>query len=83
MKIKKHKIKSGFKVVYSNEHTERELLPLKEFFIIVIMNRHQEDKADEFRPYDKYRLRIVPVLGTMPALIAYSMASYVLCELAG
>ncbi len=82
MKIKKDKIKSGFKVVYSNEHTERELLPLKEFFILVI-HRHQEDKADEFRPYDKYRLRIVPVLGTMPALIAYSMASYILCELAG
>lgn len=30
-----------------------------------------------------YRLRIVPVFGCMPALFAYSLASYVLTDIAG
>jgi len=33
--------------------------------------------------FDNYRIRIIPVLGTMPAIVGMAIASYVLCELAG
>lgn len=56
------------------ERTERELLPLKE---------HQEEDPDNFRVVENYRVRIVPVVGTMPALMGYAISSYVLCNLAG
>ena len=32
--------------------------------------------------FDNYRIRIIPVLGTMPAIIGMSIASYVLTQLA-
>ncbi|KAL4485467.1 hypothetical protein ABPG72_008335 [Tetrahymena utriculariae] len=73
-KLKKYKVNDGIKVVLSVERSERELLPLKE---------HQESNPDEYKVFSNYRLRIVPVLGTMPALVAYSLSSYVLCDLAG
>ena len=43
----------------------------------------QEGKPEAFKVFDNYRIRIVPVLGTMPAIIGMSIASYVLCDLAG
>lgn len=57
----------------SVERSERELLPLKD---------HQEANPDEYKVFSNYRLRIVPVLGTMPALVAYALSSYVLCDIA-
>jgi tRNA threonylcarbamoyladenosine dehydratase len=70
----KHNIKSGVKVAFSYQQAEKELLPLE---------KHQEDKPDSYRVFDNYRLRIVPVLGTMPAILGMAIASYVLCDLAG
>jgi tRNA A37 threonylcarbamoyladenosine dehydratase len=61
------------KVEFSYQQAEKELLPLQE---------HQEDDPDKFRVFDNYRLRIVPVLGTMPAILGMAIASYVLCDLA-
>ncbi|KAM3135639.1 hypothetical protein pb186bvf_012310 [Paramecium bursaria] len=73
MRLKAFKIKKGFKIVFSQELAERQLLPLKD---------HQVDKIEEYRQFDNYRLRIVPVFSCMPALIAYSISSYVLCDIA-
>ena len=55
------------------ERAERELLPL---------NKEQEKNPTDYKVFSNYRLRIVPVLGTMPAIFAYAISSYVLCDLA-
>ena len=70
----KHGIKSGVKVAFSYQQAEKELLPLE---------KHQEQAPDSYRVFDNYRLRIIPVLGTMPAILGMTIASYVLCDLAG
>ena len=72
--LKKQKITKGVTCVYSTERTQRELLPLQE---------HQKDDPDNFRLLTKYRVRIVPVIATMPAIVGLSIASWVLCEIAG
>jgi len=72
-RLKKRGVTDGINVVLNVEKTERELLPLK---------KHQEHNVDEYKVFSNYRLRIVPVLGTMPALVAYAISSYVLCDLA-
>ncbi|EGR30207.1 hypothetical protein IMG5_137960 [Ichthyophthirius multifiliis] len=74
IKLKKLGITNGIKVVLSVEKSSKELLPLQ---------RHQEDKPDEFKVFSNYRLRIVPVLGTMPAIFGLALSSYILCDLAG
>lgn len=71
--LTKRGIKSGVKVAYSYQQAEKELLPLNEV---------QEDNPHAFKVFDNYRIRIVPVLGTMPAILGMTIASYVLCELA-
>jgi hypothetical protein len=55
-------------VIYSNEITERELLPLE---------KHQEEDPNNFRPLQNIRVRTVPVLGTMPAIFGQAIAAYV------
>lgn len=47
------------------------------------LNEVQEENPHAFKVFDNYRIRIVPVLGTMPAIIGMAIASYVLCEIAG
>ena len=47
------------------------------------MTEIQEKNPEAFKVFDNYRIRIVPVLGTMPAIIGMTIASYVLCDLAG
>lgn len=69
----KKEIKTGFKVVFSYQQPEKQLLPLTEV---------QEKNPQAFKVFDNYRIRIVPVLGTMPAMIGMAIASYVLCDLA-
>jgi len=43
----------------------------------------QEKEPESFKVQDNYRIRIIPVLGTMPAILGMAIASYVLCDLAG
>lgn len=62
------------KVAFSYQQAEKELLPLNEV---------QEENPHAFKVFENYRIRIVPVLGTMPAIMGMAIASYVLCELAG
>ena len=68
--LTKRGIKSGVKVAFSYQQAEKELLPL---------NKEQEGNPHAFKVFDNYRIRIVPVLGTMPAIMGMTIASYVLC----
>jgi len=43
----------------------------------------QVENPSEFGVVDNMRLRVLPVLGTMPAIMGQAMASYVLCEIGG
>jgi tRNA A37 threonylcarbamoyladenosine dehydratase len=67
-------INSGVKVIYSSEKPgDVKLLPLQE---------DQVKDANELAALPKFRARILPVLGPIPALFGMTMAAYVLTELA-
>lgn len=60
--------------VYSVEKPVVDLLPLSE---------EQRDSPGEFGAVEHIRLRVLPVLGTSPAIFGQAMASYILTTLAG
>jgi len=60
--------------VYSSENPRVKLLPLTE--------EQLESGAGEFGVADGFRTRVMPVLGTSPAIMGQAMASFVLCTLA-
>jgi hypothetical protein len=60
--------------IFSSEKSVCKLLPL---------DAEQAQNPDEFGNVENFRIRVIPVLGTMPALFGQSMAAYVLCDLAG
>jgi tRNA A37 threonylcarbamoyladenosine dehydratase len=67
-------IESGITVVYSTEKPHKiRLLPLEE---------EKVSKADEFATLPEFRARILPVLGTLPAIFGQVMASYVITSIA-
>jgi hypothetical protein len=67
-------IEGGIPVVYSTEKPGNvKLLPLSE---------DKVEEADQFATLPTFRSRILPVLGTIPALFGCAMASYVITELA-
>ncbi|KAK9728781.1 hypothetical protein K7432_000811 [Basidiobolus ranarum] len=73
-KIRKLGVEKGITVVYSTEKPgEVKLLPLEQ---------SQEEKPDEFAVLPDFRVRILPVLGTLPAIFGMTMASYVTNKLA-
>ena len=59
--------------VYSSEKPIVDLLPLTE---------EQKENPQDFGAMDYLRLRVMPVLGTSPAIFGQAMASYVACDLA-
>jgi len=64
-------------VVYSTEvPSDVTLLPLAE-------SELAKGAVDELAPLRDFRVRILPVLGPLPALFGLYIATYVLCELAG
>ncbi|PIA18986.1 hypothetical protein COEREDRAFT_79504 [Coemansia reversa NRRL 1564] len=68
-------IQSGIKVVYSSEKPGKvQLLSLSE---------SQKEDPGDFSVLPDFRVRIVPVLGTMPAMFGIAMGTHVLTELAG
>ncbi|KAJ2064379.1 hypothetical protein GGI17_001085 [Coemansia sp. S146] len=74
-RLKLRGIVSGVKVVYSTEKPGKvQLLSLAE---------SQKDEPGDFSVLPDFRVRIVPVLGTMPAMFGVAMATHVLTELAG
>ncbi|RLN31569.1 hypothetical protein BBJ28_00009057 [Nothophytophthora sp. Chile5] len=73
--LKKKGISSSeITTVFSSEKSVCKLLPLE---------GEQAEKPEEFGNVENFRIRVIPVLGTMPALFGQSMAAYVLCDLAG
>ncbi|OQR91308.1 ubiquitin-activating enzyme (E1) [Thraustotheca clavata] len=60
--------------VYSSEKTIAKLLPL---------DAEQATNPGAFGNVENFRIRVIPVLGTMPAMFGQSMAAFVLTEIAG
>ncbi|OQR94368.1 ubiquitin-activating enzyme (E1) [Achlya hypogyna] len=60
--------------VYSSEKTIAKLLPL---------DAEQAADPGAFGNVENFRIRVIPVLGTMPAMFGQSMAAFVLTEIAG
>ena len=70
-------VTSGITVVYSTEVPgEVKLLPLAE-------EEFAKGSVKELGAFDDFRVRILPVLGPLPAIFGLNVASWVLCELAG
>ncbi|KAL6718848.1 hypothetical protein ACLMJK_003082 [Lecanora helva] len=72
-------ISEGIPVVYSVEKPgpgKAELLPLPE-------EEFQKGKVNELSVLPDFRARILPVLGTMPAVFGYTVANFVVCEITG
>ncbi|KAJ3130168.1 hypothetical protein HK098_005415 [Nowakowskiella sp. JEL0407] len=67
-------IETGVTVVYSTEKPGKvKLLPLDDIKV---------EEAEEYAALPNFRVRILPVLGTIPALFGNALASYVVTELA-
>jgi tRNA threonylcarbamoyladenosine dehydratase len=78
-KLKLLGITSGIPVVYSNEKTgegKAELLPLSDEVF-------QKGAVSDFGVLPNFRVRILPVLGTMPAVFGYTVANYVILSITG
>ncbi|CDO72129.1 hypothetical protein BN946_scf184962.g72 [Trametes cinnabarina] len=70
-------VSSGVPVVYSTEVPgEVKLLPLPE-------EEFQKGNVKELGVFDDFRVRILPVLGPLPAIFGLNIATYILCEIAG
>ncbi|WVF68768.1 hypothetical protein IAT40_003540 [Kwoniella sp. CBS 6097] len=76
-KLRMQGIVSGIPVVYSTEVPgEVKLLPLPE-------EEFQRGAVKELQAFDDFRVRILPVLGSLPAIFGLNIATYILLELAG
>ncbi|KAI8871344.1 hypothetical protein GQ42DRAFT_110727, partial [Ramicandelaber brevisporus] len=75
-RLRKKGINDNIPVVYSTEKPDqaRQLRALDESLV---------SEADEFAVLPGFRSRIMPVLGTLPAIFGMTLASYVVCVLAG
>ncbi|KAG8906775.1 hypothetical protein FRB99_006152 [Tulasnella sp. 403] len=70
-------ILDGIPVVYSTEIPgDVKLLPLAE-------DEVAKGDIHELGPFDNFRVRILPVLGPLPAIFGLHIATYVICNLAG
>ena len=72
-------VKSGIPVVFSSEKTgpgKAQLLPLPE-------EEFERGPVDELGVLPDFRVRILPVLGTMPAIFGLCVANHVILEISG
>ncbi|KAF5348024.1 hypothetical protein D9758_010036 [Tetrapyrgos nigripes] len=70
-------VSSGIPVVYSTEvPSDVKLLPLAQ-------EEFEKGKINELGAYDDFRVRILPVLGPLPAIFGLNAATWVISELAG
>lgn len=72
---KDHGIEGGIPVVFSLEKPKAKLLPFKG-------PSGNEENPSDYQIVPGFRVRIIPVLGTIPAIFGQVMASYVLTQLA-
>lgn len=76
-RLKKHYgIEGGIPVVFSLEKPKAKLLPFKG-------PTGEEENPSDYQIVPGFRVRIIPVLGTIPAIFGQVMASYVVTQLAG
>ncbi|KAL6228340.1 hypothetical protein ACLB2K_002290 [Fragaria x ananassa] len=68
-------IEGGIPVVFSLEKPKAKLLPFKG-------PSGEEENPSDYQILPGFRVRIIPVLGTIPAIFGQVMASYVLTQLA-
>ncbi|KAL6001275.1 hypothetical protein ACLOJK_007007 [Asimina triloba] len=68
-------IEGGIPVVFSMEKPKAKLLPLKG-------STREEVNPSDYQIVPGFRVRIIPVLGTIPAIFGQMMASYVVTQLA-
>ncbi|KAK7323214.1 hypothetical protein VNO77_26678 [Canavalia gladiata] len=73
---KDYGIEGGIPVVFSLEKPKIKLLPFKG-------PSGEEENPSDYQIVPGFRVRIIPVLGTIPAIFGQIMASYVLTDLAG
>ncbi|RDW72494.1 tRNA threonylcarbamoyladenosine dehydratase [Aspergillus mulundensis] len=72
-------VTGGIPVVFSTEKPgpgKATLLPLAE-------EEFAKGQVDELSVLPEFRSRILPVLGTMPAVFGYTLANHVICEVSG
>lgn len=62
--------------VYSNEKSDTRLLPLDE-------EEFQKGNVEELAALEDFRVRILPVLGPLPAMFGLAAATYVICDIGG
>ncbi|XP_066371260.1 tRNA threonylcarbamoyladenosine dehydratase 2-like isoform X2 [Miscanthus floridulus] len=72
---KEHGIEGGIPVVFSLEKPKAKLLPFQA--------SKEEETPSDYQIVPGFRVRIIPVLGTIPAIFGQVMASYVITQLAG
>ncbi|WWC71060.1 uncharacterized protein I206_105013 [Kwoniella pini CBS 10737] len=76
-KLRINGITGGIPVVYSTEvPSEVKLLPLPE-------EEFQKGAVKELQAFDDFRVRILPVLGPLPAIFGLEIATYILLDIAG
>ncbi|CAI8586058.1 unnamed protein product [Vicia faba] len=73
---KEYGIEGGITVVFSLEKPKIKLLPFK-------APSGEEENPSDYQVVPGFRVRIIPVLGTIPAIFGQIMASYTLTNLAG
>ncbi|KAJ6257575.1 tRNA threonylcarbamoyladenosine dehydratase [Drechslerella dactyloides] len=76
--LRQRGIATGIPVVYSTEKPgpgKAQLLPVPD-------NEHEKGDVRELGVLENFRVRILPVLGTMPATFGLAAANHVLCKLA-
>jgi tRNA threonylcarbamoyladenosine dehydratase len=72
-------VKEGIPVIFSTEKPgpgKAALLPLSE-------EEFAKGQVGDLSVLPDFRIRILPVLGTMPAIFGYAAATHVICEVAG
>ncbi|PWN34044.1 uncharacterized protein FA14DRAFT_148207 [Meira miltonrushii] len=62
--------------VYTNEKSDMRLLPLDE-------EEFQKGSVDELAALEDFRVRILPVLGPLPAMFGLAAATFIICEISG
>ncbi|XP_020588503.1 tRNA threonylcarbamoyladenosine dehydratase isoform X2 [Phalaenopsis equestris] len=72
---KDHGIEGGIPVVFSVEKPKVKLLPFKG-------SSGEEENPSDYQIVPGFRVRIIPVMGTIPAIFGQVMASYVVTQLA-
>lgn len=62
--------------VYTNEKSDTRLLPLDE-------EEFKKGNVDELAALEDFRVRILPVLGPLPAMFGLAAATYIICDISG